>query len=233
MHMDNVLVSLSYQDRKDFERCLNGIRYRCESYFSGFQNLCSAFSGAAEQNQHVLLVDMKNNSTDVIMFQGDQPVRMKCYKQGLESILIESLSSVLNIDRADAIACMKKYYQNSGDKYAEIIGEDELPACSMGLKCWEIHEIIMGQLNSFIEMEGGISNLVMQLQAESNAAPRKLIITGEGACIPEIHRLFEKRISVKTEVRKRISPRAFANLQTTAYGMALTIAHDAGAAILQ
>ena len=233
MNMYNFLVSLSDQDRKDIEKCLKSIGYRCESFFSGFHNLCSAFSGAAAENEHVLLIDLKYNSTDVIMFQGDQPLAMKCYKQGLDGIIIESLSSVLNIDSADAIACLKKYYKNSNDRDAEIIGKDELPACSMGLKCWEVHEIIMGQLKNFIEMDGGIGNLVIRLQRDLHASPRKLIITGEGARIPGIDELFETKVHVKTETKKRISPHTNGSMQTTAYGMALTIAREAGAAILR
>jgi len=230
--MDNILVSLSDQDRKDFEKSLRRIRYRCEGFFSGFHNLCAAFSEVAVENEHVLLVDLKLNSTDVIMFQGDQPLGMKCINQGLDRIVTESLSSILNIEKSDALACLEKYYQNFSDKDAEIIGKNELPACTMGLKCWEMHEIIMGQLKNFIEMEGGIGRLVTRLQRDLRNGPRKIIITGEGACIPGIEELFENRIHIRTETKKWISPHADGRMHTTAYGLALTIAHDTGATIL-
>ena len=231
MKMHNCLVSLSDQDREDFERCLRMTGYHCVGFFSGFHNLCSTFSEIATEEEHVLLIDLKHNSTDVIMFRGDQPIAVESYMQGLDKIILESLSSVLRIDRMDAIACLEKYYKNGHDKNTEIIEKSKLPLCSMGLKHWEMHEIIMGQLKGFIDMADGIGSLVLRLAGELHAPPRRLILTGEGARIPEIRDLFEKSIRVRTETKERMSPSADVNMQTTAYGMALTIARDSGASI--
>ena len=231
MNMYNILVSLSDQDKKDFEKCLGSIGYRCESFFSGFQNLCSAFSEVAKENEHVLLIDLKFNSTDVIMFNGDQPLKMKCYKQGLDKIVIESLSSMLNVGRNAAIVYLRKYYGHSKDKDAEIIGKDELPGYSIGLKCWEFHEIVMGQMKNFIFMENGICDLATEQQRALQAAPRKLIITGEGSRIPEIDELFENRLKVKCEIINWASAGFNGNMPATAYGMLRAIASDAGAII--
>ncbi|MCK5784748.1 MAG: hypothetical protein KAH06_09880 [Desulfobacterales bacterium] len=41
-----------------------------------------AFSLFAKENKHALLLDLKYNSIDVILFHGDQPLTMKCYHKG-------------------------------------------------------------------------------------------------------------------------------------------------------
>lgn len=231
MSMDNMLISLSYQDYKDFEECLGNIGHRCEAFFSGYSNLCSAFSESAAENEHALLIDTKYNSTDVIMFQGDQPVAMKCYKQGLDRIVVESISSMLNVSRNDAITYLDRYCRHSEDKDTEIVGKDELPAFSAGLKWWEIHEIMMGQLRNFIFMQDGINDLVTRFQRDLRATPQRLIVTGEGSRIPEINELFENKLKVKCEPMNDTYQLFGRDIPATAYGMAQSIASDLGAKI--
>jgi hypothetical protein len=161
------------------------------------------------------------------MFQGDQPLAMKCYKHGLEGIIIESISAMLNIGRKDAFTCLLRYYKHSKDKNAEIIGKDELLGYSIRLKCWEFHEIVMGQMKDFIFMENGINTLVTKLQRTLGAAPRKLIITGEGTRIPEIQELFETKLNIKCEIKNWGSAGLNGNIPATAYGMLRKIASDA------
>ena len=227
--MDNMLISLSYQDYKDFEKCLGRIGYKCESFSSGFHNLCSAFSDCTCEGEHWLLVDLKYSSTDVIMFQGDQPVAMKCYQQGLDKIVVESLSSMLNIGRNDAITYVNRYCNGNKENDGEIIGKDELASFSVGLKRWEMHEIVMGQLKKFIFMQDGIGELLARRKRDLQATPRKLIVIGEGSRIPEIDAFLEKELKVKYETRNCSPSGADAHIPATAYGMARSIAADVGA----
>ncbi len=231
LKMDSVLVSLSYEDQKDLEKCLDGINYKCETFFSGFYNLCSAFSEVTGENEQTLLIDLKCNSTDVVMFQGDRPLALKCYRQGIDDIIIRTLSSVFNIGEGEVISYLRKYYRYHREKDAEIIGKGELPNCPTGLRCWEIEEIVMGQLKNFIFMENGIGDLLTTLHTDLSVTPRKVIITGEGSTIPDIGALFEKEINIKTETKNWGSPVAENNMPLTAYGMARAIAVDVGATL--
>jgi cell division ATPase FtsA len=231
MKLDSVLVSLSYEDQQDFEKCLNGINYNCEGFFSGFHNLCSGFSEFTSENEQIMLADLKYNGTDVIMFQGNRPLALKCYRQGIDDILIKPLSSVFSIGENDTRSYLKKYYKHHEEKDAEVVGKYELPNYPMALRCWEIEEIVMGQLRSFVFMQGGISDLLTTLHSDLDVTPYKLIITGEGAIIPNIDALFEKGIHIKTETRNWGADGVRDNMPLTAYGMARTIAVDAGATI--
>lgn len=231
LKMDSVLVSLSYEDQKDLEKCLDGINYKCETFFSGFYNLCSAFSELTGESEQALLMDLKCNSTDVVMFQGDRPLALKCYRLGIDDIIIRTLSSVLNIGEGEVIGYLRKYYRYNREKDAEIIGKDVLPNCPMGLRCWEIEEIVMGQLKNFIFMENGIGDLLTTLRRDLNVTPRKVIITGEGSTIPDIDALFEKETNIKTEAKNWGSPGAKDHMPLTAYGMARAIAVDVGATL--
>lgn len=228
MNMDNMLVSLSYEDQKDFVECLKKIGYRCEVFFSGFLNLCTAFSDIAIEKEQIVLMDMKFSSTDLILFEGDQPLAMKCYQQGLDNIIIESLSALLNTCRKDTVGFLAKYIKNYRDKDAQIIGKNELPAYSIGLKCWEIDEIVTGQLIDFISMEDGINELLLKWQSELHAMPRKLIITGVGSRLPEIVQLLENKINVKCEIRHWAFPGINGQTPATVYGMVRSIARDSG-----
>ncbi len=231
LKMDSVLVSLSYEDQKDLEKCLDGINYKCETFFSGFYNLCSAFSEVTGENERTLLMDLKCNSTDVVMFQGDRPLALKCYRQGIDDIIIRTLSSVFNIGEGEVISYLRKYYRYHREKDAEIIGKGELPNCPMGLRCWEIEEIVMGQMKNFIFMENGIGDLLTTLHTDLSVTPRKVIITGEGSTIPDIDALFEKETHIKTETKNWGSPGGEDHMPLTAYGMARAIAVDAGATL--
>ena len=231
MTMDNLLISLTYQDKNDFEGCLKGIKYTCESFFSGFHNLCSAFPEFANEGEYVLLIDLKYNSTDIVMFRGSQPLAMKCYKQGLDEIILYSLAYSLNIGRNGAIRCFKRYCDWRKDIDGEIVGEEEVFGSFTALKYWEIHESVMGQLKNFIVMRGGISDLLTKLHQGVRALPERLLITGKGACIPEIDKLFENRLNVKAGLMNWSFPGIAGTVPATAYGMARSIARDIGAGI--
>ena len=226
MSLDTMLVSLSFEDQKDFVECLKKIGYRCEVFFSGFLNLCTAFSDIATEKEQILLMDVKFSSTDLVLFEGDQPLAMKCYRQGLDTIIIESLSALLNTSRKDTLGFLAQYIKQYKDKDAQIIGKNELSAYSMGLKCWEIHEIVTGQLIDFISMEDGINELLLKWYSELHAMPRKLIITGAGSRLPEICKLLEHKINLKCEMRHWAFPGINGHIPATVYGMVRSIARD-------
>ena len=94
-----------------------------------------------------------------------------------------------------------------------------------------IEEIVVGQLRSFVFMEGGISDLLTTLRTNLQVTPWKLIITGEGSTIPDIDALFEKGINIKTEAKNWGSLGVKGYMPLTAYGMARAIAVDARATL--
>jgi cell division ATPase FtsA len=225
--MESNLISISNEDKNDFENCLNRIHFRCENFFSGFTNLSYAFSNFAKENEHALLLDLKYNSVDVILFHGNQPLTMKCYHKGLEEIIIENVSAVLSIGMNAVYKIFTKYCESGTDKDS-IVFEIDSSISEMELKYWELHEMIMCQMKNFIFMENGIKDQIMNLQRDAKASPRKLFITGEGSNIPEICELFEKRLNLKSEIINWSSPDGKSNLPACVYGMAQDISTDAG-----
>jgi len=224
--MESNLISMSYEDKNDFENCLNKIHFRCESFFTGFSNLNSAFSFFSKENEYVLLLDIKYNSIDAILFYGDQPVSMKCFQLGLEEIIIKSISAVLSIGM-NAVYKIFTQYCESGRDRDSIVFKTDSSISEIELKYWELHEMIMGQIKNFILMENGIKDLIMNLQRGLKANPCKLFITGEGSNIPDICELFEKRLNIRSEIRTWPSPNGAGNIPATVYGMAKDISIDA------
>jgi hypothetical protein len=135
---------------------------------------------------------------------------------------------MLNIGRNDAITYLNRYCNGKKENDGKIIGKNELPSFSVGLKRWEVHEIVMGQLKKFIFMQDGIGELVTRRKSDLQATPRKLIIIGEGSRIPEIDEFFEKGLKVKCETRNGAPSVADGHIPATAYGMARSIAADVG-----
>lgn len=223
MHITSVFVSLSNQSKQDVERCLARSRYRVEAFYSGFLNLCSAFCELAEEEECVLLVDLKCNSTDLVLFQGDQPVALKCIRIGLDRALTRTFASLLNVSPGNARRLLAKYYA-CGDEQVEVFEGDEQHGGS-GLKQWEFHEIVVAQLKNLLSMEGGIGAWLTKTCRELQAAPTRLVITGEGMRIPGIADLFADRFNIRSEVT---AYRADECIPPTAYGMARCVARDLG-----
>ncbi len=221
------IISMSCEDKNDFENCLNKIHFHCEGFFSGFTNLSSAFSLFSKEKEPALLFDMKYNSVDAVMFYGDQPITMKCYQQGIEEIIIDNISAFLNIGKNEVYKIFTRYCESTRNKDAAVF-KIESSLSQMELKFWEIHEMVMGQIKNFILMENGIKDLIMTLQRDAKTNPCKLFITGEGSNIPEICSLFEKRLNIKTEILTWPSPDGKSSIPATVYGMAQEISSDMG-----
>jgi hypothetical protein len=150
---------------------------------------------------------------------------------GLDTLVIDPLSAFLKMDRLDAVNCLHKYYENCNDKNAVIVGKGESPSAVLQITVWEINDFIMAQFKKFIDRE--IIPLLTKWYMRNQAIPGRLILTGEGACIPGITEIFQDALNVKTEVLKWSFSYLNHRIPPTAYGMAQMITRDAGVERLQ
>lgn len=230
MQMENMLISLSNQDLKDFEVCLDKTGYRVESYFSGFYNLCSAYSSQAVENECVLFLDIKFNSTDVILFQGDQPVTINSFPMGLD-LVAQNITSLLNIDRKESIFCLAKYFQKT-ESDDEMAKKNDQTSRLTELQYWEIREMINEYLKQCVFMENGIADMIAEIHRSYQIAPSKVMITGVGARLPRIEEFFLKTLNIKTIKQHWHLPGAKTlSVPATLFGMARSIFIDAGAPV--
>ena len=65
--------------------------------------------------------------------------------------------------------------------------------------------------------------MLNELRRNPREMTRKMIIIGEGARIPEIEVLFQKKLNIKTEAKSLVPSRNDFTMPVTAYGMALSI----------
>ena len=230
--MDSFVVSAANPDLSNIKECVKKAGYKPEAWFSGYINLCHAFKSSAEENRQVLLIDMKHNALDMVMFKGAQPYYLETVHAGIERAVMESLCGIFNIDPFRAYEYFAKYQQNIQDSETEIIPPGLLPTCTMGLKWWEFHDIVLGQVKQLAYAENSLNHMIRKLQGELYCPPRQLLVTGKGAEIPCISAAFEKWFHIRSTAQASLCPAAYRNIPATAYGMACAISNDANTALL-